>query len=246
MLSAFLSIAGMTYLFVQMDQLIRSRGFVKPYYATHVLHNAAMVALTSRDVYYSFTDFGNVFTYPVNWTAVYLCYALHLYHCILYWRSFHFDDWLHHILMVAIALPIGSLVPSGTLMGFSLFFTTGLPGGINYALLFAERNGWVTRVTEKRINRPIHVWMRSPGCVAHATLTLAASLSNSQAESWHRTVACLIALLTYWNGQYFMEQMVVSSVRAPSNTERGVQAGVSSMVPIPSDAATTAAHPHEL
>ena len=42
----------------------------------------------------------------------------------------------HHILMIGIALPIGWFVDSKSLLGYSLFFTTGLPGGIDYFLLF--------------------------------------------------------------------------------------------------------------
>jgi len=179
------------------------------YYAVHTLHNAAMVYLTAPDVYVTFTDFKHLDRYPTNRLAISLCYALHLYHCLLYWRKFRFDDWLHHLLMIGVALPIGTLLEAHTLTGMSLFFTTGLPGGIDYLLLFGVRNGWVSRLTEKGVNRALNVWIRSPGCVAQATLAL--TFLCSKGVAWSSLAAIfgsLAPLLVYWNGQYFMAQVV--------------------------------------
>ncbi len=207
------SVVAMTSLFTIMDRALTRLGYAKPYYAVHVFHNAAIVAVTARDVYASFTDFSNVTQYPTAWTAVFLCYALHLYHLYVYHKVFYLDDWLHHGLMVALALPLGSTVAAGALMGANLFFTTGLPGGINYAMLFAEKNGWITQATRKRVNTPVHVWMRGPGCTAVATLIAAAAWSAAEASMWHRVAATATAALTFWNGIYFMQQVVASSTR---------------------------------
>lgn len=220
------SVVAMTSLFTIMDRALTRLGYAKPYYAVHVFHNAAIVAVTARDVYASFTDFSNVTQYPTAWTAVFLCYALHLYHLYVYHKVFYLDDWLHHGLMVALALPLGSMVTAGALMGATLFFTTGLPGGINYAMLFAEKNGWITQASRKRVNTPVHVWMRGPGCTAVATLIAAAAWS-AEASVWHRVAATVIAVLTFWNGIYFMQQVLVS------NTRGGALADVSSKGPEP-------------
>jgi succinate dehydrogenase/fumarate reductase cytochrome b subunit len=208
MLVSLLAVGALTTLLAQVDIRITAAGFAKPYYAVHVLHNAAIVALTASDVWGTLTDLHGALCAPITWPAVWCVYALHLYHVLLYWRSFHRDDWLHHMLMIGVALPLGSVVPAGRLMGFSLFFTTGLPGGINYALLFAERNGWVSRATEKAWNVPIHQWLRSPGCVAHGALTLAAGLSAPEASSFERAATVLVALLNVWNGVYFANQVL--------------------------------------
>jgi hypothetical protein len=201
------AIAGMTGLFTVMDRALTRLGYQKPYYAVHVIHNAAIVAVTARDVFASVTDIHNITNYPINWTAVLMCYALHLYHLYVYWRSFHFDDWLHHGLMVAVALPMGSSVAAGALMGANLFFTTGLPGAINFTMLFAERNGWITRAIQQRVNVPVHVWLRGPGCVAVAALT-AATAWSSTGSVWHRMAATLVAALTFWNGPYFSSMVM--------------------------------------
>lgn len=202
-----LSVGSLMYMFAVLDRWITHGGFQKPYFAVHVLHNAALTAVSASDVLVSFTDFGNLSSHPVTWPAVYLCYALHFYHCLLYWRSFHYDDWLHHGLMIGVALPLGCSVSAGPLMGMNLFFTTGLPGGVSYALLFAEKNGMITRAASRRWNARINLWLRSPGCLATATLILVSILSNPSTP-WQAFVAVAVAALTAWNGQYFMEQVV--------------------------------------
>lgn len=115
------------------DKQLTKHGFAKPYYAVHVVHNAAIVALTAGDVLQSFT--GPVAASEPNWLAILLCFALHAYHIRDYWDSLHSDDWLHHGLMIGVALPLSLLVEPTALTGMNLFFTTGLPGGISYAAL---------------------------------------------------------------------------------------------------------------
>jgi hypothetical protein len=195
--------------FCGIDSALSKLGLEGVYYAVHTIHNAGIVYLTAPEVYQTLTDFGSVATAPTNYFAAELVFALHLYHCLYYWRKFRFDDWLHHILMIGVALPIGIAVPSGTLLGFSLFFTTGLPGGIDYFLLFLTRNLWINRLTEKRVNAWLATWIRAPGCVAQAALTLAfLSMQNVVTASTYAWLAYLTAGLNYWNGMYFASQVL--------------------------------------
>jgi hypothetical protein len=211
-------ISAATAAFSTFDRLLMRCNLEGVYYAVHAVHNAAIVYLTAPDVLHTFLHFKGLEGFPTNYAAINLCYALHLYHCLLYWRKFRFDDWLHHILMIAVALPIGTFLEAHTLTGFSLFFTTGLPGGIDYALLCGVRNGWIGRMTEKKINRALNVWIRSPGCAAHAAFTFAYLVSTPefQQQGWSSPSAVLgvlPALLVYWNGQYFMGQIVTDYAR---------------------------------
>jgi hypothetical protein len=209
-----LALAAATQGFRFLDKQITTLGYQRPYYAVHVVHNVAIMALTATDVWRAYADFYNVPDHRVTWSAVILCFALHFYHIIDYHRVFFLDDWLHHGLMIGFALPVSMALPGGSLIGTNLFFTTGLPGGISYALLFAQRNGWITREQEKVINVPVHAWIRGPGCIATAALILATSLSSaSVATWWELTAAILVATVTYWNGVYFTRQVIESGMR---------------------------------
>jgi hypothetical protein len=210
-----IAIAAATQAFRLLDKQIAVRGFVRPYYAVHVIHNAAIVALTAGDVWRSFADFYNIQFHDTNWPAIILCFALHFYHIIDYRPTLRMDDWLHHGLMIGVALPIATMLPvGGSLVGANLFFTTGLPGGISYGLLFAQRNGWITREQEKKYNVPVHAWIRGPGCIANATLVLVIALSSAAVATWWQLFgAGLIAATTYWNGVYFTRQVIESGLR---------------------------------
>jgi len=221
---AIAKITGYMAAFATMDRMLHAFRFQRPYYAVHVLHNAAVVALTWPDLVDTVTRFHEIQRLPNNWDAIYLVYALHFYHTALYWRSFRFDDWLHHVLMIGVALPLGCVVPAGPLVGFSLFFTTGLPGGVGYAALWLERNGWLSRLREKQISQLMNVWIRAPGCVAQAALTLAMTFSSplSTVSTFLWWAGIVEALLNAWNGIYFMEQVVVAATI--SRTAAAVQA----------------------
>jgi hypothetical protein len=194
--------------FCAADWVLAKAKVASPYYFLHALHNAGIVYLTWPDVVASITDFYNLNSYTLNTNAVALVVSLHLYHIVRYYKTLKYDDWLHHILMIGIAVPIGISFPLTPLMGYSLFFSTGLPGGISYFSLFLQRNGWLGRLTEKRINTTLNVWIRSPGCVSHATLGLAWALSSTELSTLQLWFALVPVVLLYWNGQYFMQQAV--------------------------------------
>lgn len=202
-----LNITLWTGLFCLVDKILSTTHLEGVYYLIHAGHNALIVQSTAREVYKTFMDFPNIGAEPTNYYALELVFALHIYHVLMYWRKFRFDDWLHHALMIGVALPIGGVLPAGTLLGFSLFFTTGLPGGIDYFLLFLTRNEYIRRNIEKKINTALAIWIRSPGCVAHAALTFA-YLNTQKDASVYYYLGLLTAALNYWNGQYFMSQVV--------------------------------------
>lgn len=201
------NVASMTTLFTALDYVFTTAGFQGVYYLLHAFHNLLVLYETFPDVVTTFLYFHDLDKYTVNMGAAELVFALHFYHIALYYKKFRPDDWLHHGLMIFVALPLGVLLPASTLTGFSLFFSTGLPGGIDYALLFAVRNGWLQPMVEKTWNRRLNVWIRSPGCVAHAALALTYMLSG-EGVWWQKTLGVVPPLLMYWNGQYFMEQVV--------------------------------------
>ena len=200
--------------FCAADWALTAAGVASPYYLLHTVHNLGIVALTWPDVVHTFTDLKGLEAYSLNTSAVALVIALHAYHILVYRASLRFDDWLHHALMIGVAIPVGLAASSSTpLMGVSLFFATGLPGAISYFSLFLQRNGWIERLLEKRVNTAVNVWIRAPGCAAHAALTAAWALSAKDSSAFECGLALLPAGLMYWNGQYFMQQTVADYTR---------------------------------
>ena len=138
-----------------------------------------------------------------------IVYSIHLYHMLCYYNALRFDDWLHHILMIGVALPLTEFVPQTALIGHCLFYVTGLPGFIDYFLLFLTRNRIISKNIEKSVNTWLNLWIRCPGCIMNVTLNLHTILANYNSLSTTELVACSIIIGTvYWNGVYFMAQIV--------------------------------------
>jgi hypothetical protein len=200
----FLCIAGFSLL----DKLMETFNFEGRYYANHTLANAAIVSLTAKDAIDCYlmkfdTTSGSLYAPKA------IVYGLHFYHMMMYHKKMRFDDWLHHGLMVGVALPLTEVVPASTILGHSMFFINGLPGMIDYSLLFLTRNNMISKYTEKRVNRLLNIWVRCPGCVMTTGFILINVGMHYNVMSIQQKIASFaMAGCVYWNGVYFMDQVV--------------------------------------
>ena len=71
--------------------------------------------------------------------------------------------------MVVVGAPLLITGEMGPLMNFNNFFMCGLPGGLDYAMLFAVKHGWMSPLREKQYNSSINVWCRTPFLVITAS-----------------------------------------------------------------------------
>ena len=195
--------------FCIVDALLTDLHIQGSYYLLHFMANAYIVANTFDHVFLCFTNFHDHLHLPIVYGCIEVTMALHIYHVIIYHSKFRLDDWLHHILMVFFTLPMTTLFTTcGIVVSNGLFFTTGLPGGIDYLLLFLVKNDWlVTRQTEKKINTWLNVWVRCPGCILTASFVLGLLQQHCRdvavSYTYITITMCIIATL-YWNGIHFM------------------------------------------
>ncbi len=199
-------------LFILSDYLLKKVNIQGRYYLNHFIANSIICYSTLSDTIYCYTDFDKVLQYPKSYFAMSIVFALHFYHMAVYYYKMRYDDWSHHIIMVLLALPLSLYVNCGAILGHSLFFTTGLPGGIDYFLLFLVRNKLIDKMTEKRINTKLNLWVRCPGCISNCTLTLihALSLLKTNHDYLSFFISIFITISIYWNGIYFMHQTVAN------------------------------------
>lgn len=193
-------------LFRSVDTVLVRAGLKGSYHMVHALHTTMIVLLTATNVWSSFATFYAAYSVEPHYAAATLCYALHYYYIARYWRIFRFDDWLHHGLMIGVALPLFLQLRVGTLLISNLFFTTGLPGAISYGLLFAGRNNRLV----SRLAVATNVWIPAPGCMLHATLTILLLTIAPPVMTAQLMSLAVVAILTAWNGLYFMQQSIRS------------------------------------
>ena len=67
----------------------------------------------------------------------------------------------------------------------------------------------MNRLNQKRINKGLNIWIRAPGCISHSVLTFIAYNSNrDKFKDYNNLLVWTTIILTFWNGIYFMEQVV--------------------------------------
>lgn len=210
MISKFLSGVIITLGLVLFDKNLSDKIKGK-YYLSHTIINSFITFYTFNDMISCYTDFNNSINNDINLMPSIMVYSLHFYHMIAYYKKLRFDDWLHHILMVIVALPLANIVDAGSLLNHSLFFLCGLPGGIDYLMLFLVRNNIIDRMTEKYWNKVINLWIRAPGCISHMVLSLISFFNYRDTifkDDFNKVALFVTAILVFWNGIYFMEQVV--------------------------------------
>lgn len=180
------------------------------YYLNHSIANSVIVYHTLSDVIYCYTSYDIIEARPKNYDAINMVFSLHLYHMIYYIKKLKFDDWLHHIIMILFTLPFSLYFNIGAIISHAIFFLTGLPGGIDYFLLFMVRNNWLEKMTEKKINNVLNLWLRCPGALYSSNLILLYTSNNHQNYSYFMIITSFLIYLTvYWNGIYYMNRVVV-------------------------------------
>ena len=195
-------------MFILADIVMEKLSIQGRYYINHFIGNMAIVYYTYDCIISSFTH-NNIILYESIDFARIIIYSIHFYHILWYYNKLRYDDWLHHIVMVGITLPLTHLLVDVNLLGFGFFFVTGLPGGVDYLLLALVRNNMIDRMIEKQINLYINMWIRCPGCISNVTLGIVELIKNYDILVYSQIIVFSIMLFcTFWNGVYFMTNVV--------------------------------------
>ena len=123
----------------------------------------------------------------------YMCTFLHLYHCLFF--KLTPDDILHHGMMLFICGPLAYInhkIPTTA----SLFFLSGLPGLIDYSLLWIFKCLEFNNHLQKYIYLIVNLLIRSPGC-------LILSYINMINYTFDKII---LSIILFWNAQYYLNQ----------------------------------------
>lgn len=162
--------------------------------------------------YYSFFDLvtclsNNNNCYELSWNdnsynTFNLAMGIHFYHLIF--MSLNYNDVFHHIIMCFIA---GSFCyyQNSILTSSSLFFLNGLPGAIDYFLLWLTKLNIINKLFEKKAYIYISVWLRSPGSLIITYLGYIGLYNYYINKNYFDLIILFIPInLLFWNGQYYM------------------------------------------
>eukprot|EP00736_Rhodelphis_marinus_P008592 Rmarinus@m.2498 len=109
-------------------------------------------------------EFISAMFHPSSLWPAFMINAVHTYHVVIFFNELTSSDWFHHIMFVPIIGVGGGLfLETGPVRNVLSFFISGLPGGIDYAMLALVKRGKMTKMTEKRWMSWLNVWVREPG-----------------------------------------------------------------------------------
>ena len=147
---------------VFLDKLIKLTSTKSPWFDLHCIINYLIVFFSFNDVYLCFKNPNNsmLLMDENTITASSLCFCLHLYHTLCY--ELKPMDIFHHYLFIFIATPL-YLIYSYKGSALIFFFSSGLPGGIDYLLLSLVKNNKINFMIEKKINGYLNSYIRMPG-----------------------------------------------------------------------------------
>jgi hypothetical protein len=174
----------------------------------HTCLNALVVITAFNDTIRCFTNPTLCFTetWSTSWPCM-LTFAGHLYH-VVFFRNLHFMDWVHHILMVFLMIPITLIYQCHIGSNYASFGLSGLPGGIDYLLLTLVKCNKLDPMVEKSWNVQIQTWFRMPFLILGTVFWYIQWLEGTM----HWTSIISVAL-TYWNAIFFMKDTVCNFSR---------------------------------
>jgi hypothetical protein len=149
------------------------------WYLLHVICNMIIIIMTFEDVVYSFTDMNKAFDKTLfNPDPLCITVGLHCFHIISDYKNLTVIDWIHHLISNIFMSIIGICYINYPVLNGGVFFMCGLPGGIDYLLLFLVKIGKIKKITEKNINVYLNNWIRCPGILYTCSLIHSAYIQN--------------------------------------------------------------------
>ncbi len=187
------------------------------YFILHVLCNGFVTVVHFNDVVLAYWRPSEAFAALTDTRGTAVIAALHLFHMTCF-RPLPLVDWVHHIVMIVVMLPLAVLLNPGRLLGHGAFFSSGLPGGLDYLMLVLVKAGRMASGEEKRINAVIQTWLRAPFCLYHALFVWCNWRENPLALTKPHLPSCaiapamaVVAVTFFWNAMYFQSRVVANA-----------------------------------
>ena len=141
------------------------------YFCLHTVANVVSAVASFPDVLRVLADPLHAFSGPsATMLANSAVISIHLYHCLFF--KLQPGDLFHHAVFVTIlsgfAIPFKHV--GGVSNNFGCFFLSGLPGGLNYAMLVLVKEGRMTSLYQKGWDAWINTWLRGPPMSVYAFL----------------------------------------------------------------------------
>jgi hypothetical protein len=177
------------------------------WYFIHFITNSLIVSNTYNNVYLSLIEPKNIMNVPFYTFNINLVISLHLFHIYKSNKNLSLTDWLHHLISCIFVCTISLYIIHNSIIDYMLFFMCGLPGGIDYLLLYLTKKKIIYRITEKRINVNLNMWIRVPG-ILYGNFLSYFIMDFNKVNFFNKLIFLLIIFLNIFNSIYFAISVV--------------------------------------
>ncbi len=179
------------------------------WYIIHAVVNFHITILCCEQIKYLLKDpLKELFSPTPYYETTIIVAILHIYH-LLFFKCTKMDIF-HHLFFVTIGSLVVIIFNNGRFVALSHFFICGLPGGIDYVILFLYECKHVEKITRLNIASNINVWIRAPGLCVVATFAILKFIYSKQ-DLFSLVELFLQIIITYGNGQFYMKEVVYST-----------------------------------
>lgn len=138
--------------------------------------------------------------------AIDLVVMAHLYHILFFYKYLKYQDWLHHLTMFGFNGPV-FYYQQLKIQSVTVYFCSGLPGMIDYFLLYLVKIKILNIKIEKDIYLFLTSYIRSPGCILTTFLSIPYFFRPQ--TNFDYLISFISIMLVFWNGQYFMKRTCI-------------------------------------
>jgi len=176
------------------------------WFQLHAFVNMIVTILSFQDLVFTMTDpFAAITQYCDRHVSV-IVFSLLLYHLIVF-KNLTRMDYMHHFISAFVVGGPSIFLYHNKLLNASNFFICGLPGFINYACLTGVKHGKIKKITEKKINSFLNIYIRQPGILYTVVLNYIACRYDydPNTPTW---LFILAGIVLFWNANFFSYEAV--------------------------------------
>ena len=113
----------------------------------------------------------------------------------------HFWDYFHHIIFAFFGIIPGMLFINSNQLYFQMISGGGIPGMIEYGSLTLVKHNIINKITQKRLNVFLYIFIRLPLCIMGSAYNMIAYNNGYISDSlW---ITLYVNILMYLNGTLF-------------------------------------------
>ena len=158
--------------YVLKSTFMKSYSFNTAYFMLHFIINCIIVSMCLPYFLTLFTDPNGIHSEYEEYSYIRYTFpiinGLHTYHLYNCYKDINYDEIIHHLITYVFWILLSYLHHPIYFVG--LIWSSGVPGGITYLMLFLQKFNKISIIKEKYYSMMINFWIRCPGCIIYSTL----------------------------------------------------------------------------